>query len=55
MYIGNNIEYGVKSSQVKVNIVKRTNIQAKVLTVDHSQKNCWHGQLVCEAILKGNM
>ena len=46
IYIGDNIEYDVKSSQVKVTIVKRTKIRVKGLTVNCSQKNRWHGQRV---------
>ena len=34
IYMGNTIEYDVKSSQVKVTRIKRTNIRAKVLTVN---------------------
>ena len=33
IYIGDTIEYDVKSYQVKVTIVKLTNIQVKVITV----------------------
>ena len=50
IYIGYNIEYDVNSSQVKVTIVKHTNIRVKGLTVNRSQKNRWHGQRVCDAI-----
>ena len=34
IYICNTIEYDVKSSQVKLTILKRTKIRAKVLTVN---------------------
>ena len=51
-YIGNTIEYDMISYQVKVTIVKRTNIQVKVLTVNRSKKNCYHGQRVCDAMKK---
>ena len=37
-YIGDNIEYDVKSFQVKATIVKRTKIWEKGLTVNRSQK-----------------
>ena len=50
IYMGNTIEYDVKSSQIKVLIVKRTKIRVKGLTVNRSQKNCWYGQRVCGAI-----
>ena len=36
MSMGDTIEYDVKSSQVKVIIVKRTKIQVKGLTVNRS-------------------
>ena len=49
-YIGDNIEYDVKSFQVKATIVKRTKIWEKGLTVNRSQKNCWHGQWVCDTM-----
>ena len=50
IYIGNTIEYDVKSSEVKVTIVKRTKIRVKVLTVNLLQKNRWHNQQVCYAM-----
>ena len=50
IYIGDSIEYDVKLSQVKVTIVKRKKIRVKGFTVNHSQKNHWHGQQVCGAI-----
>ena len=52
IYMGNTIEYDVKSSQVKVTRIKRTNIRAKVSTVNRLQKNSWHGERVCDAMKK---
>ena len=46
--IGDTIDYDVKPYQVKVTIVKYTNKQVKGLTVNCSQKNCWHDQRVCQ-------
>ena len=40
----------MKSSQVKVTIVKCTKICVKGLTVNRSQKNRWHVQLVCDVM-----
>ena len=39
IYIGNTVEYDVKYSQVKVTIVKRTNIRVKKITVNRLQEN----------------
>ena len=50
IYMGNTIDFVTKSSQVKVTIVKHTQIRLKLLTVKRSQKNRWHGQQVCDAI-----
>ena len=50
IYIGNTIEYDMKSSQVKVTILKRTKIQVKGLLFNHSHQNRWHGQQVCDTI-----
>ena len=52
IYIGDNIEYDVKSSQVKVTIVESTKIRVKFLTVNCSQKICLRGQQVCDAIIQ---
>ena len=48
IYLVNIIDYDVKSSQVKMTIVKRTNIRLNILTVNRSQENRWHGQQVCD-------
>ena len=50
IYIGNTIEFDKKSSQVEVNILKRTKKRLKELTVNRLQKNRWHGQRVCDAM-----
>ena len=42
----------MKSSQVKVTIVKRTKIGVKRLTVNRSQKNRQHDQLTKRSITK---
>ena len=49
IYIGNTIEYDVKSSEVKVTILKRAEMRSKILTVNRSQKNRSHGEQVCNA------
>ena len=38
IYIGNNIDFDTKSSQVRVTTVKRTNKRLKELTINRSQK-----------------
>ena len=50
--IGNAIEYDAKLYQVKMTIVKRTNVQLKGLQFNCSQKWCWYGQWVGDAIKK---
>ena len=49
--IGNTMEYDVKLSKIKVTRLKRTKIIAKGLMVNRSQKNIWHGQRVCDAMM----
>ena len=48
IYIVDTIEYDVKSTQVKLTIVKRTKIRVKLLTVNRSQKNRWRDQRFCQ-------
>ena len=48
IFIGNTIEYDVKSPQVKVTIIKRTNIQEKILTFNRSQKTVVIANKVCD-------
>ena len=50
IYISDTIEYYVKSSHVKVTLVKRTKTRVKGLTVNRSQKKRWHGQRVRDAM-----
>ena len=42
----------MKSSQIKVTIVKRTHIRLKGLTVNSSQKKRWNGKQVCDVMKK---
>ena len=53
IYIGNTIEYDVKSYQFKRTILKCTEVQLKVLQFKHSQKNMmeyptsmWHNKKI---------
>ena len=52
MYIGNNIEYDVKSSQVKVTILKRTKIRLRGLKLTAHRNKRWHGQRACDAMMQ---
>ena len=48
--MGNNIEYDAKACQVKMTIVKCTNVRLKGLRLTSHRNDRWHGQRVHDAM-----
>ena len=50
IYMGNNIEYDVKSFQVKTAIAKYTKVRIKYWSLTAHRKIFWYGQQLFDAI-----
>ena len=52
IYTGNTIEYYLKSPQIKVAILKRTNMRLELLRLTDHRNIHWPGQQACDVMMQ---